>query len=167
MAILRNIGRSVHPWNEDGSQGGGWGPIPGGDATNSWHIYGCRVDPQWITFYIDGIESRRVRTNSEYLAEPLYIIIDYALRGDPVSGDKFDTKEPSHMLVDWVRAYELPAEDPVRLSRRRSLLSPIPASTTTTRIRRRPAPGKNGAIWDQIQMSSRGRAIAIAVPAIT
>jgi beta-glucanase (GH16 family) len=112
-----HVGHSVHPWNEDGSQGagdgGGFGPIPGGDATNAWHIYGCRVDPQWITFYVDGFESKRFPTNNEYLAEPLYIIIDYALRGNPVSGDKFDTKEPSHMLVDWVRAYELPAEEPV------------------------------------------------------
>ena len=93
--------------------GGGFGPIPGGDATNTWHIYGCRVDPQWITFYVDGFESKRFPTNNEYLAEPLYIIINYALRGNPVSGDKFDTKEPSHMLVDWVRAYELPDEAPV------------------------------------------------------
>ena len=112
-----HVGHSVHPWNEDGSQGegdgGGFGPIPGGDATNTWHIYGCKVDPQWITFYIDGFESKRLPTNNEYLVGPLYIIIDYALRGDLVSGDKFDTKEPSHMLVDWVRAYELPDDAPV------------------------------------------------------
>jgi hypothetical protein len=44
-----------------------------------------------------------------------YIIINYVLRGNPVSGDKFDTKEPSHMLVDWVRAYELPDEEPLSL----------------------------------------------------
>ncbi len=108
----RHVGHSVHPWNEDGSQGegdgGGFAAIPGGDAINSWHIYGCKVDPQWITFYIDGFETKRLPTNNEYLAEPLYIIIDYALRGNPVSGYKFDSKEPSHMLVDWVRAYALP-----------------------------------------------------------
>jgi Glycosyl hydrolases family 16 len=60
-----HVGHSVHTWNEEGSQGdghgGGFGPIPGGDATNSWHIYGCRVDPQWIIFYIDGFESKGSR----------------------------------------------------------------------------------------------------------
>jgi beta-glucanase (GH16 family) len=104
----------VHPWNSDGSQapppyeGGEWVDIPGGDAINQWHIYGCKVAPDFITFYIDGQEVGRKPTNLEYLNDPLYIIINYALR-DPLTGEPFANKGRSSLQVDWVRAYSLPS----------------------------------------------------------
>jgi beta-glucanase (GH16 family) len=104
----------VHPWNSDGSQapppyeGGEWVDIPGGDAINQWHIYGCKVAPDFITFYIDGQEVGRKPTNLDYLNDPLYIIINYALR-DPLTGEPFANKGRSSLQVDWVRAYNLPS----------------------------------------------------------
>jgi beta-glucanase (GH16 family) len=104
----------VHPWNADGSQapppyeGGEWVNIPGGDAIKDWHIYGCKVAPDFITFYIDGQEVGRKPTNLDYLKDPLYIIINYALR-DPLAGEPFTRKRPSSLQVDWVRAYRLPS----------------------------------------------------------
>jgi beta-glucanase (GH16 family) len=103
----------VHPWNADGSQapqpyeGGEWEDVPGGDAINNWHIYGCKVAPDFITFYIDGQEVGRKSTNLEYLEEPLYIIINYALQ-QPLSGEPFVSKGTSALQVDWVRVYSLP-----------------------------------------------------------
>jgi beta-glucanase (GH16 family) len=103
----------VHPWNADGSQapqpyeGGEWEDVPGGDAINNWHIYGCKVAPDFIIFYIDGQEVGRKPTNLEYLEEPLYIIINYALQ-QPLSGEPFVSKGTSALQVDWVRAYSLP-----------------------------------------------------------
>jgi beta-glucanase (GH16 family) len=103
----------VHPWNADGSQapqpyeGGEWEEVPGGDAINDWHIYGCKVAPDFITFYIDGQEVGRKPTNLEYLEEPLYVIINYALQR-PLSGEPFVSKGTSALQVDWVRAYSLP-----------------------------------------------------------
>ena len=102
----------VHPWNADGSQapqpyeGGEWEDVPGGDAINNWHIYGCKVAPDFITFYIDGQEVGRKPTNLEYLDEPLYMIINYALQR-PLSGEPFVSKGTSALQVDWVRAYSL------------------------------------------------------------
>jgi beta-glucanase (GH16 family) len=103
----------VHPWNVDGSQasqpyeGGEWEEVPGGDAINNWHIYGCKVGADFITFYIDGQEVGRKPTDLEYLEEPLYIIINYALQ-QPLSGEPFVSKGTSALQVDWVRAYSLP-----------------------------------------------------------
>lgn len=108
----------VHPWNSDGSQapppyeGGEWVDIPGGDAINQWHIYGCKVAPDFITFYIDGQEVGRKPTNLEYIKDPLYIIINYALR-DPLDGEPFASKGRSSLQVDWVRAYSLPSNVPI------------------------------------------------------
>ena len=103
----------VHPWNPDGSQapspyqGGDWIDIPGGDAINQWHIYGCKVAPDFIRFYIDGQEVGRIPTKLDYLDDPLYIIINYALN-EPLNSEPFGSKGRSSLLVDWVRAYSLP-----------------------------------------------------------
>ena len=40
----------------------------------------------------------------EFLSNPLYIIINYALR-DPLTGEPFASKGRSSLQVDWVRAY--------------------------------------------------------------
>jgi beta-glucanase (GH16 family) len=73
----------VHCWNADGSHGpltgGGGTQIPGGDAINTWHIYGCKIDPHALG------------------------------GGWPIDGVPSNTHGPSTMLVDWVRVYKLPA----------------------------------------------------------
>jgi Glycosyl hydrolases family 16 len=103
----------VHPWNADGSQagapyeGGASIAVPGGDAINDWHVYGCRVDPSFITFYIDGIQTGQKPTHPEYIEDPLYIIINYAMQNDH-SGEPFASNGDSRLQVDWVRAYSLP-----------------------------------------------------------
>lgn len=67
-----------------------------------------KVAPDFITFYVDGQEVGRKPTNLEYLNDPLYIIINYALR-DPLTGEPFASKGRSSLQVDWVRAYSLPS----------------------------------------------------------
>jgi len=107
----------VHPWNSDGSQapfpyeGGEWANVPGGDAINQWHVYGCEVNPTNIIFYIDGKEVGRKPTNLEYVQDPLYIIINYAMQNDH-SGQPFASHGDSALQVDWVRAYSLPNPEP-------------------------------------------------------
>jgi beta-glucanase (GH16 family) len=106
----------VHPWNADGSQGtpegGQTNIVPGGDLINTWHIYGCRVDTQNITFYLDGVQVFQIGTNIDYLQDPLYILCNYALQ-NPLSGAPFTTLGDSFMQVDWIRAYRLPGPAPV------------------------------------------------------
>ena len=69
--------------------------------TDDFHNYGAMVDSDFITFYYDGIELRRVKTPEEAKV-PLYILVDLALGGGwPID----ETPNPSYMYVDYVRAY--------------------------------------------------------------
>ena len=59
-----------------------------------------------MTFYIDGVLANQLATATDYLTAPLYIMIDYALGGGwPLTG----MVNNSHLDVDWVRVYQLPA----------------------------------------------------------
>jgi beta-glucanase (GH16 family) len=104
-------GWSIHAWNTDGSRGEGSGgsfvDIPGGDAVGAWHVYGCEVNEENIVMYLDGQEVGRVPTNHDYLQEPVYMMVNYALRNSH-PGEPFASKGSSFMQVDWVRAYSLP-----------------------------------------------------------
>jgi hypothetical protein len=69
--------------------------------TDGFHTYGVLVEDDFITFYFDGVELRKDRTPKEAKV-PLYLMVDLALGGGwPI--DK--TPDPSHLLVDYVRAY--------------------------------------------------------------
>jgi beta-glucanase (GH16 family) len=104
----------IHAWRDSGGQedaySGGRGKIPLSDPVSNWHVYGCEVNPTHIIGYLDGVEVSRTSIGSKYINDPLYIIINYALKDDH-TGEPFQRHGPSAMEVDWVRAYELP-EDP-------------------------------------------------------
>jgi len=104
----------IHAWQNTGGQqeacSGGLGHVPVSNPIANWHIYGCEVNPTHIIAYLDGVEISRTSTCSKYINDPLYIIINYALKDDH-TGEPFQSHGPSAMEVDWVRAYELP-EDP-------------------------------------------------------
>lgn len=69
--------------------------------TDDFHRYGVMVDSDFITFYFDGVELRRVET-PEAGHVPLYMLVNLAMGGGwPI--DK--TPNPSYMYVDYVRAY--------------------------------------------------------------
>jgi hypothetical protein len=69
--------------------------------TEGFHTYGVLVEEDFIRFYFDGVELRKDRTPKEAKV-PLYLMVDLALGGGwPI--DK--TPDPSHLLVDYVRAY--------------------------------------------------------------
>jgi hypothetical protein len=68
--------------------------------TDDFHTYDVRVEEDFITFYFDGRELRKDVTPREKV--PLYLMIDLALGGGwPID----TTQNPSHMMVDHVRAY--------------------------------------------------------------
>jgi hypothetical protein len=70
------------------------------------------------------------------------------------------------MLVDCVRAYELPNEEPLSPPTAPTSLVTNPGFDDGNEDTQTLAAGKNGAISDQIQMASPGRGTAIAVPII-
>lgn len=105
------VQQASHNWNPDGSTdaGGLYSPqtrMPGGAfGADDYHIYGCQIDPNFITWYIDGVQTNRVVTPMDHLTGPLYIMVDYAIGGGwPRTG----MVDGSELLVDWVRVYSLP-----------------------------------------------------------
>ncbi|MEX3935088.1 glycoside hydrolase family 16 protein [Paraburkholderia phymatum] len=72
-----------------------------------FHIYGCQIDPEHITWYIDGVKTNQIPTSGSagYMTGPYYMMIDYALGGGwPLS----KVEDGSTFVVDWVRVYALP-----------------------------------------------------------
>lgn len=105
----------LHLWNPDNTDNASlnFGTIPGGEPVNNWHIYGCKVDPQFITWYIDGVQIWQIATPTDRHNNPLFIMVDYGLGGGwPLIGEPYASKTTSVMLVDWVRAYSLPVPAP-------------------------------------------------------
>ena len=110
----RSYASTIHNWNDNGSQGenslGQFHAIDE-DLISEWHVYGCLWRPDYTAFFFDGIEVFRVPTNLAYCNNPAFIMVDYALGGGwPLSGEPYASRGPSSMLVDWVRAYALPAD---------------------------------------------------------
>jgi hypothetical protein len=76
-------------------------PVPAGALTGDFHRYGVRVDPQHITYFLDGNAMWQQVTPEEHKA-PLYPLVNLALgSGYPI--DK--TPDPSTLEVDYVRVY--------------------------------------------------------------
>jgi len=108
----QKVQQVLHLWNPDNTdnQSINFGTIPGGDPVSTWHIYGVKVAPDFITWYIDGQQIWQIPTPTERHNDPLFIMVDYGLGGGwPLSGEPYASKVTSSLLVDWVRAYSLPA----------------------------------------------------------
>lgn len=109
------IQQASHNWPAGGAKVSGkqlyspGTPIPNGAKPwEDFHIYGCRIDPSHITWYIDGIQTNQIPASgaADYMTGPYYIMLDYALGGGwPLSG----VVEGSTFDIDWVRVYSLPA----------------------------------------------------------
>lgn len=75
--------------------------VPQGSLTSSFHRYGVRVDPQFITYFLDGKAMWRQPTPKEHKAR-LYPLVNLALgSGYPTN----QTPDPSTLEVDYVRLY--------------------------------------------------------------
>ena len=107
------LGNSVqectHNWQPSGGPAGLYSPstpMPGGAYPwQGYHIYGCQVDPAFITFFIDGVQTNQIATPTGYATSPFYMMVDYAIGGGwPMYG----IVNNSGMNVDWVRVYSLP-----------------------------------------------------------
>ena len=79
--------------------------------TDTYHRYGVMVDPQWTTYYFDGIPQCRVSTLPEYKA-PLYMVVDLSMKdlvkilGLSPEGHGIDyAASPSDLRVDYLRVY--------------------------------------------------------------
>jgi beta-glucanase (GH16 family) len=83
----------------------GSGPIAG-----SWHVYGVLWTPHRVTFTLDG---HPFCTRDDVINTPLFIVLNLAVGGWGGPPDA-TTHFPSAMNVDWVRAYKLGHQPPLR-----------------------------------------------------
>ena len=91
----------VHLWYPDKKHKGDAGVFIVGGMADDFHRYGVMVEPDFISFYFDGVPLRKVKTPEEAKV-PMYLLVDLALgSGWPI--DK--TPNPSYMYVDYIRAY--------------------------------------------------------------
>jgi len=75
--------------------------VPWGTLVDEYHDYGVSVEPEEIIMYHEGYEMARTPTPVEHMG-PLSILLNLALgSGFPIE----HAKNPSHMYVDYVRAY--------------------------------------------------------------
>ncbi len=92
---------NVHWWYPDKSHKGDGKNFVVTGMTDDFHNYGVMVEQDFIIFYYDGVELRRVTTPEEAKV-PLYILANLAMGGGwPI--DK--ATSPSYMYIDYIRAY--------------------------------------------------------------
>jgi len=84
------------------------------DPRDDYHIYGCEVTPEKITWYVDGI--KRAEKPNVYWHLPMHVTLSLGLRYPFVTyinGERYPDPEktttegfPTSMKVDWVRVWE-------------------------------------------------------------
>lgn len=84
------------------------------DPREDFHIYGCNVTPDTITWYVDGVEVARKK--NEYWHRKMHVALSLGLRPPyvrfterglvPVEGHDAGGL-PTSMMVDYVRVWEL------------------------------------------------------------
>ena len=89
------------------AEGEGLGDHPeGGEAFSSdFHVFGCAITKQAITWYLDGVEQWSF-TRADKIAQlvPLYLVCNLAIGG--AGGDPDGTPMPVQYVVDYIRAWK-------------------------------------------------------------
>ncbi|WP_295808376.1 glycoside hydrolase family 16 protein [uncultured Nitratireductor sp.] len=95
----------VHVWHRDGRHYSRFNrnPVFKEASPGDFHTYGVKIDRDWIRFYFDRAFIWKTETQEEH-RQPLYILLNLALVDGPT---KDAAPDPSHMIVDYVRAYRL------------------------------------------------------------
>jgi beta-glucanase (GH16 family) len=78
-------------------------PVPPNSLTDHFNTFGVKVDPEWVTFYLNRNEVYRSKTPKEH-NRPLQVLLNLAL-GSGFPTDQ--TPNPSFMFVDYVHVYKI------------------------------------------------------------
>jgi beta-glucanase (GH16 family) len=94
----------VHVWKGGKSEGSEQiTQVPPHSLENEFNTYGVEVTAEWTTFYLNGMQIWRTKSEPEF-SQPLYVLLNLALgSGWPIDR----TPNPSFMYVDYVRVYAL------------------------------------------------------------
>jgi beta-glucanase (GH16 family) len=95
---------TVHVWYRDGRHYSDFQRIDVfKDASPAdFHTYGVKIDSDFIRMYFDRKLVWKTKTQEEH-RQPMYVLVNLGLVKD-VTTDK--TPDPSHMTIDYVRAYK-------------------------------------------------------------
>ncbi len=109
------IGEHVHGTQSGGGDyngGAGVGSnitIPSGTVNSGFHTYGVTWSPNWIQFFVDGVNYQSISPSSvpgSYpFNHPFFLLLNLAIGGP--SGSPTGSSFPQQMLVDYVRVYKL------------------------------------------------------------
>jgi beta-glucanase (GH16 family) len=77
---------------------------PPADLSEAFHVYGCEMSPDAISWYLDG-EKQWSFTKKEEISQlkPLYLVCNLAIGG--LSGDPSGNTWSQEYLVDYIRAW--------------------------------------------------------------
>ena len=80
--------------------------LPGGRAFSSdFHIFGCAISKEAITWYLDGVEQWSFTGEAEFAQlAPLYLVCNLAIGG--AGGDPDGTPMPVQYVIDYIRAWK-------------------------------------------------------------
>jgi hypothetical protein len=89
------------------------------DMTTAFHRYGVLWTPRFLAWYFDGRLVAHTETPAG-LNMPMYLLVNLAVGGKWAGSPDETTRFPATMLIDYIRAYELPsAPDESQACRRR------------------------------------------------
>jgi beta-glucanase (GH16 family) len=107
--VVENVGDrdrvflTVHH-DAGGKKKGDSGSVQVGDVARP-HDYGVLWSRDWIVWYIDRREVRRVRNRDFHT--PAYMLLNLAVGGDWPGSPDAATHFPARLSIDWVRAYSI------------------------------------------------------------
>ncbi|WP_237358488.1 glycoside hydrolase family 16 protein [Rhizobium etli] len=96
---------TAHVWHRDGGHYSDFSRIEVfRDARpTDFHTYGVKIDSEFIRMYFDEKLVWKTKTQPEH-RQPMYILVNLGLAKDAVD---MDVPDPSHMFVDYIRAYSV------------------------------------------------------------
>ena len=72
---------------------------------DGFHTYAVSWDPQWLKWYLDGVETARQATPAD-MHKPMYLIANLAVGGKWPGAPDASTRFPASLDLDFVRIYQ-------------------------------------------------------------
>lgn len=73
-------------------------------ATSEYHVYGVDWEPNYITYYVDGVAVGQLATPAD-MNKPMYMLLNLAVGGTGSWPGAADGVTSAQMKIDYVRAY--------------------------------------------------------------
>jgi Ca2+-binding RTX toxin-like protein len=94
--------RTIYGAHYNGGSASGTASVP--TATTEFHTYGMDWEPDFLTWYIDGVAVRSIPTPPG-LDKPMYMLANLGGGSDWAGDPDTTTPWPAQMQIDYIRAY--------------------------------------------------------------